>query len=295
MTWRGFEAHARISLGLTAVLLLACAGAQSSGQREWVEADGLSSGDEALARNRGDPITATGLQQQMTATTEDGISPAPAPPAAPPAPGEVMVAVAAEPAANTAVAPNPPEKETPATREGHRLALIYDARVHLAVFETDKAIDAAEQLAREADGYLVQRDDHAISFRVPSARFHETLVAALKLGDVLHREVRVRDVTEEFRDLKVRLQNLEAVRERLAKLLDRADDVGKALQVERELERVAGEIERIKGKLAMLQELIAFSTITLQFEPRPIDQVDSQVRLPFPWLEELGLTRLLDL
>jgi hypothetical protein len=45
----------------------------------------------------------------------------------------------------------------------------------------------------------------------------------------------------------------------------------------------------------MLQELTAFSTITLLFQPRPVDVVDSEVRLPFPWLDELGLTGLLAL
>ena len=187
-----------------------------------------------------------------------------------------------------------PERDTAAARE-HGLALIYDARVFLAVFESQRTRDAAETLAREADGYLVDRNDARISFRVPTSKFHATLAAALKLGAVLHREVHVRDVTDEFRDLQVRLRNAEAVRDRLEQLLARADKIDQALEVEHELERVAGEIERIKGRLAVLQELTSFSTITIELRPRPVDHIDSRVRLPFPWLDELGLSGLLEL
>jgi hypothetical protein len=222
---------------------------------------------------------------------------APAPP--PPSPRELTGRVlktsgssgtppAAAQASDPAVA-----RDTAAPEQ--RPSLIYDARVHLAVFETAQAIDAAETLARENQGYLVHRSDRVITFRVPSASFDATLAAATKLGDVLHREVTVRDVTEEFRDLRVRLRSAEAVRDRLEQLLARADKVDQALQVERELERVAREIEQIKGRLAVLAELTAFSTITLQFQPRPIDAIDTQVKLPFPWLERLGLAELLRL
>ena len=173
--------------------------------------------------------------------------------------------------------------------------LIYTARLHLAVFETRKAMDAAEKLARDSGGYLVRRDDRTITFRVPAGKFQGTLADVLKLGDLLHREVTARDVTEEFFDTQVRLQNLEAVRARFEELLKRAQKVEEALAVERELERVAGQIEQLKGRLKLLKELVAFSTITVEFQPRAVDQVESVVRLPFPWLQQLGLGELLRL
>jgi len=173
--------------------------------------------------------------------------------------------------------------------------LIYTANLQLAVFETKKAIDAAEKLARDSGGYLVRRDMQSITFRIPSVKFQATLDHVLTLGDVLHRDVSVRDVTEEFFDLQVRLRNLEAMRDRLEELLKRAQKVEEALAVERELERVAGEIERLKGRVKLLRELVAFSTITIQFQPRAVDQIGPSVALPFPWLQQLGLGELLRL
>jgi hypothetical protein len=173
--------------------------------------------------------------------------------------------------------------------------LVYTAELTMAVFEATKAIDKVEEVARKAGGYLVRRDDTTITVRVPSKRFQTSLEDAMRLGDVLHRRVDVRDVTEEYTDLQIRLRNAEAVRKRLEELLARADNVSHALEVERELERVAGEIERMKGRLKMLGELVAFSTITVQFQSRPTDRVESAVKLPFPWLERLGLSDLLRL
>lgn len=173
--------------------------------------------------------------------------------------------------------------------------LIYKANIYMAVFETKKSIDAVEQLAKDSGGYLVSREDNRITVRVPASKFDGTLDKITKLGDMLHRNVSVQDVTSEYFDLSIRLRNLEAMRDRFEELLKKATKVEEALAVERELERVAGEIERLKGRLKLLRELVTFSTITVEFQPRPTDHIDNKVRLPFPWLDRLGLGDLLRL
>ncbi|MBE7479468.1 MAG: DUF4349 domain-containing protein [Polyangiaceae bacterium] len=173
--------------------------------------------------------------------------------------------------------------------------LIYKAQLYMAVFETKKAIDAVEKLAKDNGGYLVSREDTRITVRVPAGKFDGALDEVAKMGDLLHRNVNVQDVTAEYTDLAIRMRNLEVMRERLEELLKKAAKVEEALAVERELERVAGELERIKGRLKLLRELVTFSTITVEFQPRPVDHVDSKVRLPFPWLDRLGLGDLLRL
>lgn len=173
--------------------------------------------------------------------------------------------------------------------------LIYRATLNMAVFETRKAIDAVEKLAKDSGGYLVSREDTRITVRVPATQFDGALERIGKLGDLLHRNVNVQDVTAEYTDLSIRLRNLEVMRTRLEELLQKANKVEDALAVERELERVTSEIERLKGRLKLLAELVSFSTITVEFQPRPVDHVDSKVHLPFPWLDQLGLGELLRL
>jgi hypothetical protein len=171
--------------------------------------------------------------------------------------------------------------------------LIYQATLTMGVFETKKRIDEVEEIAKKKGGYLLTRSDQSITIRVPAATFSATLDEVTKTGDELHREVSARDVSDQYNDLTIRLGNAEAMRQRLVELLTKAQTVKEALAVEGELERIALQIEQIKGKLKRLDELIAFSTITVLFEARPIDKVESKVNLPFPWLQDLGLVRLL--
>jgi hypothetical protein len=223
-------------------------------------------------------------------------APPPAPPGAPPRAPDAQKPDA--PATPPGTGPDAPPGSGAGAGGEKTIAgplLIYSANIQVAVFETKKAMDAAEKIARESGGYLVRRDDTTIVFRVPAGKFEKTLDDSMKLGDVLKREVSVRDVTEEFFDLQIRVRNLEAMRDRLEDLLKRAQKVEEALAVERELERVAGQIERLKGRVKLLKELIAFSTITIVFQARATDQVDSTIHLPFPWLQQLGLADLLRL
>ena len=210
--------------------------------------------------------------------------------------------VASVPAPASAVASPPPApgsapapSAAPALATGREPLLIYTATMTLAVFGTREAIGAVEELARSVGGYLVSRSDESVTIRVPAKAFQGSLGGVSKLGDELHREVNVRDVTEQFADLEIRLRNAEAVRQRLEGLLAKAGRIEEALAVERELERVTQTIEQLKGRLRLFGELIAFSTITVNFRSRPQDQVGTEVRLPFPWLGELGLVPLMHL
>jgi hypothetical protein len=192
-------------------------------------------------------------------------------------------------------APPPTGVETGADPQLAGPLLIYTANVHMAVFEARKALDKAEQISKDLGGYLVRRDDASITVRIPAAKFDGALAKLLELGDVLHRDISVRDVTAEYFDMQVRLKNAEAVRDRLQELLKKSANVTEAIQVERELARVTGELESMKGRLKLMRELILFSTITLRFQARPVESIDNKVRLPFPWLDQLGLSNLLRL
>jgi hypothetical protein len=183
-------------------------------------------------------------------------------------------------------------RAAPAAREP---LLIYEATLTLAVFDLEPALEAVDRLAREAGGYLVQRTNANITVRVPAKSFRASLDGVGKLGDELNRVVRAQDVTDEYADLEVRLRNAEVMRQRLEAILAKTGNISDALAVERELERVAQNIERIKGRLKLLSEIVAFSTITVNFEPRSVQRTNPKFELPFGWLQELGLDNLLSL
>ena len=171
--------------------------------------------------------------------------------------------------------------------------LIYTANLTMAVFEVAVSVAKVEQVARDIGGFLAKRDDTSITIRVPVERFREAVERIEKSGDVLHRNVSVQDVTEEYRDLDIQMRNARAMRDRLAELLQKASKVEESLLIERELGRVAKEVDRLEGRLKFLRDRASFSTITVSFQAvRTEEQSQSPFHLPVPWLSEMGLGRL---
>ena len=81
---------------------------------------------------------------------------------------------------------------------------------------------------------------------------------------------------------------------RLKVLLDKAN-VKEALEIEKEMRRVTEELELLEGKLKLLKDKIAYSTITVTFQARGSAIQTTRIKLPFPWLTQLGLPSLLQL
>lgn len=201
------------------------------------------------------------------------------------------------PAAQAGSDADPPDEQAVSDTPGSGPLLIYTADLNLAVHEVREKIDAAIAISDEVGGFLQAQNDTSVIIRVPAARFRDALSRVEALGDVLHRRVAAQDVSEQVRDIRIRLQNAVQMRDRLAELLERAETVPESLTIERELERLTQTIEQLRGQLRSFDDQIAYSTITIRFAAI---RVDSEVprerfRLPFPWLNELGLVNLLRL
>jgi hypothetical protein len=174
--------------------------------------------------------------------------------------------------------------------------LIYTAGITMIVAEVKAALARIDDVTKDLGGFLSRRDDVSITIRVPVSRFDEAVRRIEALGQVVHRNVSVEDVTEEFVDLEVRLKNLRAIRARLESLLEKAKTVEESVLIERELGRVAGEIERIEGRMKLLKDRAAYSTITVSLQEKQREDLGKNApRVPVGWLDQLGLSRLLSL
>ena len=160
--------------------------------------------------------------------------------------------------------------------------IIKNGDLALRVEDVPAATAAVSTLASEAGGFVVssstsglERDLRAyITIRVPAERFETTLnqLEALAVR-VLSHSVSGSDVTEEFVDLEARLRNLEATRDRLLDMLNKATRVQDALDVNLALSDVQGQIEQIQGRMRFLSESAAMSTINVSLEPVPVTPV----------------------
>ena len=156
----------------------------------------------------------------------------------------------------------------------------------MVVTDVAGSLDAIAALADRFDGWVVSSDrsrTHSgfISFRVPSDDLDSAILELRALAKEVEREVTSsRDVTDEYLDLNSRLTNQKATEGALLKLLDRAETVEAALDVQQVLTRVQEEIERIQGRIKFLEETSAFSllSITLELAPSemPVDAGEDQ-------------------
>jgi Domain of unknown function (DUF4349) len=192
--------------------------------------------------------------------------------------------------------PKPGEPQTPPGEQPvqkQQSIIIYSAQLDMAVFEVDASIKKIEELAKNLGGFLAKREDRSITIRVPADRFDDAVRTIEKVGDMLHRNIVAEDVTEEYRDLEIRLKGSKAVQERLTQLLQKAQKVEDSIAIERELDRVTMDIDRIEGRMKFLRDRAAFSTITVTFQPRATENVSKNpFRMPTPWLNQLGLFQL---
>ncbi len=184
------------------------------------------------------------------------------------------------------------EGEGEAPKKPSRM-IIYTALFVLNVYDREEASKKVVELAREAGGYVATQTNEAVEIRIPAGSFVKVTEALPEIGRVLQKDIRARDVTEQFTDLKLRIAAKRKYLESLQKLLEKAQNAQAMLEIQKEVGRVVEEIESMEGRLRYLADQIAFSTISVRFN-LATQEAHRAFRLPFQWVEELGMEHLLD-
>lgn len=145
--------------------------------------------------------------------------------------------------------------------------VVFTAKIELEVDDIDSTVDDIRLLTERYGGFIAtvttRSEGGAITIRVPQRMFNEAVLEVEMLGEVVNRDLKGEDVTEEYVDLQARLSNLQKQEERLVGILDMCTKVEDVLKVESELERVRGEIEIITGKIKYLGNRVELATITV--------------------------------
>ncbi|MFO0659041.1 MAG: DUF4349 domain-containing protein [Polyangiaceae bacterium] len=310
---------ARCSVLLALLMMNACGASASPhappsvASRAPRSADAHSGSEEKMAA----PAAAPGAAPASRTSSAGMTSPSPAAPPAPVAPGAQAARPGDAPAApvkgTTPAAPNESKAKTAAAENNTsiRAMLVFTGQMGLVVEHDQgpKTLDKTIDLAEKLGGHVASRVDNTVVIKVPSASFRDAMTEIGKLGTVTKEAISTEDVTEEYHDGEVRLQNLKATRQRLQEFLAKAANINDALTVERELERVAQEIDRLEGRMRFLRERAAYSQITLTVTPKPAPQPIAEpapkpaevkmprkiLDLPAGWITNLGVDGLLKL
>ena len=144
--------------------------------------------------------------------------------------------------------------------------ILYTADIALTVEHIDSTIAYLKQIANSHQGYVQQISNSYSVLRIKSNQLENAVDAVSKLGTVIRKNINAQDVTEDYLDYQIRLENAKKSRDRYLELLARAENVTATLKVEHELERLNGIIDLYTGKIKRLEYYSEFSTLTVNLD-----------------------------
>lgn len=146
--------------------------------------------------------------------------------------------------------------------------ILFSAYISLTVDNPDTANIYIEKIAEKYNGYVNEIGTYKTIIRVKSNNLDSAIEEISALGKVISKNIKGQDVTEDFLDYKIRLENAEKSRKRYLELLAKAENVEAALKVEKELERLNETIDLLKGKMSKIDHLSEYSTITISLKEK---------------------------
>jgi hypothetical protein len=103
-----------------------------------------------------------------------------------------------------------------------------------------------------------------ITCRIPADKF-DLFITGIESGPdkIISKSVNADDITEQYYDVKIRLENERQVEKRYLELLGQARTVKDILDIEEKLGKVRQEIESKEGRLRYLDDRVNYSTLNL--------------------------------
>ena len=103
-----------------------------------------------------------------------------------------------------------------------------------------------------------------ITCRIPAEKF-DLFITEIEAGPdkIISKSVNADDITEQYYDVKIRLENERQVEKRYLELLGQARTVKDILDIEEKLGKVRQEIESKEGRLRYLDDRVSYSTLNI--------------------------------
>jgi len=144
--------------------------------------------------------------------------------------------------------------------------VIYTAYISLLVKNSDSVNNKIKsEILPKYKGYVNKMGTYQTIIRVEKEYLNSAVSDISKLGKVQNKNISGQDVTDEFLDNQIRVDNALKSRNRYLELLSKAETVEDALKIEKELERLNNVIDILKGKMNRVDHLSKYATITINF------------------------------
>ena len=150
--------------------------------------------------------------------------------------------------------------------------IIKDGNVQVEVSDLKTAKAQIDSTLKQFDGYYENegyqsgnyQSSYQLRIRVPTANF-EKLLQAIETGNgkIVQKNISARDVTEEYVDVSIRLNNNKNYLNRYQELLKKANSIKDILEIQEKSRRIEEEIDARTGRLKYIDDQVKFSTLRL--------------------------------
>lgn len=143
--------------------------------------------------------------------------------------------------------------------------LIRTGNVSLEVQSLSDAEEKIAAWAKSLGGYVTNANTWEMgagfTVRIPSERFDQAMADAGNFGRITNRSINSQDVSDNYYDIKSRLETKYILRDKLTNYLSQAKDIKDLLEIERQLNSVIEDIESTESRFKRLSNQIDYSTI----------------------------------
>lgn len=182
---------------------------------------------------------------------------------------------------------NPPQSNNgkkslePATmKKGSKI--IKTGNMHIRVEDLTSAKAYIDSLVSKNNAYYEKEtfrnseytQNYSLKLRIPSSHFG-ALVSELEIGGgiILEKNINAKDVTEEFLDLEIRLENNRAYLKRYKELLVQAKSIKDMIDIQEKIRQIELLIDGSLGRMKYLADQVNYSTLTIELTTKPKEYI----------------------
>ena len=145
--------------------------------------------------------------------------------------------------------------------------IIYTGSISLEVKSLEQTQNDVQKWVNDFGGYIaeVSMGSRLANFtaKIPAASFTNAMEQAASFGSILHKQIQTSDVTDEFYDLKTRLETKKVMLDRLQTYLKNASAIKDMIEIETKINEVTSDFEAMQGQMNRLSSRIDFATVTI--------------------------------
>ena len=162
----------------------------------------------------------------------------------------------------------------------HEEKLIYTANVSMRSYSFDEDYELLKEKVQTLKGYIDSNSVQGLPYtqsggsgrygtlqlRVPQNHYQQMMDYLADLGEITSTQENVTNITQQYTETAIRVENLQKQITRLQELMEKAEAIEDIIALEAQLTEVTSELEYVNSQLAGMDHDVSYSTIHVEMQ-----------------------------